>query len=1254
MVNVGYSEALQRRVRAVPRDAKVYTEAIVVESEDVRATADEAAAATLTNCTALDDGSIVLTATSTGLISYASGSDAIATLTQSGAFHVLAFQVDEAVPDGAKVRSIQCHLSRRRVAANPMFDGDWVLRVYRLPALAQDDGVWQVVPTVDALKVPAASMTTDTELVTFNFTGSANDPQYPEPLTLDQGWRPFKGLGPNFDFQTGARTLVFAIAAHAGTNTNYAWMSDAGASADVTTANVGTFAHRLAAATTLNLKQALSVTTATGMLRATININAYATNGAVTYTYADLGASPTETVEFVAKAAAPNGSSITLEARVTTTDAYVTILDGQTLADVGLATSQTYQLHASLVASTALNVSPVLYELGVRSRTVTDWTDEAHWSDEAESVDPRTGQGRMGQATLAVMRTGDRDYRGPEKLLSEQNFTDVEVRRYIGHPDLDRSDWLFCDLWRLDDYRLEEDRLVLTCVSVLEQLGGKYPAPAGSLTGYLVKSAAASNLSTGTGASFTQELSQITEAVSTVSFTVSASLATAAEESYAYTAHGVPNLTWWPDGAFTVKVKALAATTNVYCKVRVTRVSATGTVAEATGTAATNLWTEAQLLSAASTFVFTSTKMVWAVGAASDRLRVDYGFYITTGTAAATVVLEIGGTGSEVIPPWLPTTQAVPETYSAESPASCWSDWVSNVVAVPARYRGSGPANTSDKLSKNVFNADGRRELERIAFADGGCVIARQGRIEYANLYKPRSPVRAAFTIEEYTMLDASLGFRDRLPEFAVPYGFDGGKFVGQIVTQHAAALAAYGLSSIDQPDARLEDETAKWLPGPKLAGEIGRNVVQAMGAGFMTLHLGNFTVSYPELTIGDGVMVETDRLAVLDVETGQSIRGPVWCYGIIIGRSGVWPDELTVWVRGLAGLFDVSQSNNAREPFEPIIVQCLDMATMGQTAVADPTRAEFQFRVFPSDASVYYAYATATETLPDRVANLAAWTAYTSGTTVQLLRATGSTKYLHFFGTRDGIYGPTLTVPVLGRAPLPGINLIDNVDVVQSGSSPSISVTAVVDPAGIGDARRVIAYSFVAAFGVVPINSEQYFLAERVVGGSSDWNRFTNATACSSGDVVSWQFAAVDENGNVVEDGAGSYTVVTSTATAAESVTMTNITWSVTATGTTDVTRKYGFAWGVSTAVTDATHDLQITWTLDGVTATLTTIASPATTTVSVTGVDSGYVVTSTEPRHRVAFAWQLLSGASVVNSGTILDGSGNLMDRFNGAVNS
>jgi hypothetical protein len=626
---------------------------------------------------------------------------------------------------------------------------------------------------------------------------------------------------------------------------------------------------------------------------------------------------------------------------------------------------------------------------------------------------------------------------------------------------------------------------------------------------------------------------------------------------------------------------------------------------------------------------------VWTAGATTDRLRVDYSFRNDHATLAKVVVIESGTVDTETRAPWIHTTQTTPTVYSLQTIQAVWNDWISQ-VALPERYKGQPPADTSNKISKSVGAAEGQRELERISRCASGTIADVQGKVSFAALYGQLGSIAAILPLEVYTPGVVSMGYRARLPQYSVFYGWDGAKFFGERKVINSAALTAYGLSRIDNPQAALDDETCKYLPNATLADELGSQVVTALGGGLITSELSS-TIAYPELTIGDSVAVETDLLFGNNPITAAAFRGPAWALGRVIGIRDIWGTQLDVWIPGLGNLYGSTTTNIQRQPFEGVRVELED-----QSIASQPQNARIMLHAFPlTGATVRYYYHASADTIPEPGSWL--WTTYADGAAIDLPRSATATKYLTAYGSAYGQDGPRSTWPIA-----PGAKATLGTLVGSEASTSLISATA---GSPSDNCRSVAYYANATTTSAAPWPttngqstgqvSATFF--KRELGVDPSWggldasgNSVTGGlipVAVATGAATGWHayVIAVPIDANNVP---GTYKTLDYPWAGAASPSITGATVTMNATGSAfSTSRTYDVGWTAAAVVT-ATDSLLIYQTVNGA----RTLAATATLGVSAaTGIAIGYYPSAkpSAPDISVSFDFELQRAAVTLVAG-------------------
>jgi hypothetical protein len=191
----------------------------------------------------------------------------------------------------------------------------------------------------------------------------------------------------------------------------------------------------------------------------------------------DLGATPTETVEFVAVAAVPNGVGSVFEVRNDADSAWLPFTDGQTAAEVGVSQRQTYKVRWRASPNTETDATPTLFEIGVRDVKRVWLSDiatvKATWSipDLAELVPA------IPEAEIVVQKNGEQDFFDRITVLLSENYVgSLAFRVWVGDISRPRSEWVHKDDFVLvDDYDPRDPDVTVIAHSPLVLLNGVLP-----------------------------------------------------------------------------------------------------------------------------------------------------------------------------------------------------------------------------------------------------------------------------------------------------------------------------------------------------------------------------------------------------------------------------------------------------------------------------------------------------------------------------------------------------------------------------------------------------------------------------------------------------------------------------------------------------------------------------------------------------------------------------------------------------------
>lgn len=261
------------------------------------------------------------------------------------------------------------------------------------------------------------------------------------------------------------------------------------------------------------------------------------------------------------------------------------------------------------------------------------------------------------------------------------------------------------------------------------------------------------------------------------------------------------------------------------------------------------------------------------------------------------------------------TNTRQPVEYSAQTLKAVYDDLLDAQIALAGRYRGPGVENTSNTVTKRIEDAEGKRELDGIAYLAGGAVISSQGTVKFRQVMEDLPTVEIVPMVDQDLQM-ATPGYRARIDEYFVPYDwkdsedrFDGERrgFAGDVITK-------VGRIHIDPPE-RLDSDIARWIPSSTLASEVGTRTVDAFGSGLKTLRFQSPTPR-PHIEPGDPIVVQTDRMVLRRPSDDAELRGVLWAYGVVQEVMDVWGRDVKVWVKRfdttLAADEDVGRSNFA------------------------------------------------------------------------------------------------------------------------------------------------------------------------------------------------------------------------------------------------------------------------------------------------------------------------------------------------------
>lgn len=944
------SQSLQQRILSAAGTARVMVEPRIEGAVDLRQRADQWTACDgglPANLEVLADGGVRLKATA--------GAAVGPNVVTSGTTYFRAFETGIVGPwidplsnlnaspprviVGARVQwtgnqvnnsygSIQAYLHPRFDPTKAQYVQTWALELYQILVVDTDEGtgkaIWRLVPllTSTAFAAEGAGFV----VFTLQDATGKSAPFHPNPYSTPAGGEG----GP----QTGDYlVLCHGYDAKGNPATNTGWGYDSGNNTFASGAAPNQLTIKGQSVQPIFTASAPPGSTAEeGALSLLPAIQfvpvAFAASATLTFKTGmpiNLVATPTIAPEFVGRAETPAGTSVTFQAAVDPAGAFTTYKDGQTAADIGIATQQKYDMQVTLTASAAGDRTPIVRGIGARVVTRADFGDVAEVVSWNEQTDPITHKSEVEECTIRVIHDGVRDYRDAISLLLAQNPPGkFYFRVSIGDRALPRDQWLHLDDFFPDDEQLEGAYVDLPCVSSLSLL--RQALPVLQSDAVAVPTADSANPGAWTASTGTLLYPQIADVASDLTgglpndTTYIQSPVNPANADYVATLGGIatPGQTV---GA-TMQWRAAVAAGGQSLSLQVTLLE--GASVRASRQVTVNVADAGQGSYTPSSFLLTPTEQA-AIGNWSNltmRFRANGTGQIRVGWARLVV---LGRRAPLQYPP-----QVSPATL-----ANVMNDLVQNQVALDGRYQGpryqdTTPAVTVGKTiaaqaSGSTDLTRAKTELDALAWIAGGCFISSQGRVVYKPLYTVAvatdlitgsvtaqyaplvGPIRAIFPIEEVEPLAVTAGWRQRLPLFAVPWGWDGSRYGGEVQVTNAAALSFYAQSLID-PEVRCPTETALWIAGEGTARGLATRHAQSFGLGLLVWRF-RTTYARPELERGDVVVVATDQFVAYDPIANRAILGKVWATGVIVGRYDAFGREWAVWIQSLSAIRPVASA---------------------------------------------------------------------------------------------------------------------------------------------------------------------------------------------------------------------------------------------------------------------------------------------------------------------------------------------------------
>lgn len=595
---------------------------------------------------------------------------------------------------------------------------------------------------------------------------------------------------------------------------------------------------------------------AAGILpRVTVEIGAYS---AATITFStnqyDLGASPTAPVQFVVTGDVPNDTTILAEVLDDGGSTWRTVTDGMYTTDPSLgghvSARQHYKLRATLTPNSPANTTPILRSLGVREVTTTDLSDVAELVGGRWAFDPPTLKGEIGEFTLRGIRDGDRDYADLiTTLLSSYDLTSLTLRLYWG--------------WYDDPARLTASSATRAQWGHVDDFVIDDTNPLGPALELTLLSPLA--LLKQALPRYDPQTRQ-RPALSYPNTSVTTASVDLVDVDLLQNQLGSVLASRW------IGPRLPAAT------VPVPAASGGGIIAS---TAATP-----SVVHTDAAHGHTGTFTVTITGSSDNTINATFTATVVDSTHFSVPVTGLGGTGGTwSSPPGTDTTILVAKTIVS--------------------------TDTNPAPGRPAVADDAKLELDALAFLAGYTNLTSQGKLKAVNCF-PTAGVVQVLSQGEILPTSVLPGFRQRVPEFWVPWGWNGTNYPFLSYSVNAAALTALGNGTIDPRP--LDDAVAQWIITQtgdaggvsSLADAIGTRIVNTLGTGLI-LWTFRTTYRFPELEPGDLVAVPTDWFVAHDPIAARELAG--LGYGIgVIQACDVTGQEFAVWIQTYANILAYPQ----------------------------------------------------------------------------------------------------------------------------------------------------------------------------------------------------------------------------------------------------------------------------------------------------------------------------------------------------------
>lgn len=469
-----FPAGFDEKLRCNQPRSRVFPESIVTTLDDIKQRKDQwEAADDTTGFELLENGTVRLLASDATKLELTTSDDEWEAIDGRNAFVGGGeFNCAKVVWGGNESRHMQ--IQDVRAYLNPNVSGGgaqvafWECHLFVGNSLSGDTGsALTLTPITDGVRVVAPQTAGD---VTFDFSGRVSRPT---PKLFDTG---MEG-GPHM------YVVIFALTATGGFAGNVGWAIDTGETDVTTDGNIltGVVLESFPDGEPPRGLVSENPANPAGVPRCRIRTGTVAAD-TLEFTdpanRLDLGGTPTGTVELSVKAETPGDSTVTYEIRDPddggSPGPWTEFVDGDTIADLGLALRDDYDFRVTFTPDAGDAVSPVLVLVGIAELERESFAYLATVEGDQGQWDPATGATRIPQAVMKAILDGEG--RAPDyeaaiyNLLANHDKSDIQIRAWVGDPEDDRSTWGLIAVYDIDDWEHVGPNIELLLVSPSKRL----------------------------------------------------------------------------------------------------------------------------------------------------------------------------------------------------------------------------------------------------------------------------------------------------------------------------------------------------------------------------------------------------------------------------------------------------------------------------------------------------------------------------------------------------------------------------------------------------------------------------------------------------------------------------------------------------------------------------------------------------------------------------------------------------------------